>query len=149
MKVIHGMTRKLMICSIAILLTGLLFAVSNVSANDDTVVQTAGDVAYVSGGVGTESIDRLNVLAADFNLKLVFALTSGEYVSGAKVAITDANGKTLLEATSDGPWFLARLPRGNYQIVATLADKSLKRHVAVDPGKTRTVDFRWVAGQQP
>ena len=149
MKVIHGMTRKLMICSIAILLAGSLSTAYEASANDDAIVQAAGSVTYVSGGVGTESIDRLNVLAADFNLKLVFALTSGEYVSGAKVAITDANGKTLLEATSDGPWFLARLPRGNYQIVATLADKSLKRQVAVDPGKTRSVDFRWVAEQQP
>jgi hypothetical protein len=36
--------------------------------------------------VGTESIDRLGSLARDFNLKLLFAMTSGVYVSGVRVA---------------------------------------------------------------
>ena len=147
MKPIHRMSKRIMAYTFAALLAGSLTAVSGVSANDDAVVQTAGSVTYVSGGVGTESIDRLNALAADFNLKLVFALTSGEYVSGARVVIADAKGKTLLEATSDGPWFLAKLPSGNYRIVATLADKALNRQVSVGPGKTSTVDFRWGSGQ--
>ena len=42
------------------------------------LVQTTGGVSHVSGGVGTDSIDRLNALAGDFNLKLVFALKSGD-----------------------------------------------------------------------
>lgn len=147
MKPIHGMTRKLMARSFAALLVGTLSLALSVNASDDAV-QSAGSVTYVSGGVGTESIDRLNALARDFNLKLVFALTSGEYVSGVRVVITDAKGNTLLETTSDGPWFLARLPTGNYRIVATLADKSLNRQVSVSPGKNRTVDFRWNSGQQ-
>jgi len=148
MKPIRGLTKKLTAYSLAAFLAGSLAAVSGVSASDDAVVQTAGSVTYVSGGVGTESIDRLNALAADFNLKLVFALSSGEYVSGVRVAIADAKGTTVLEATSDGPWFLARLPNGNYQVVATHADKALKRPVSVGPGKIRTVDFRWASGQQ-
>ena len=149
MKPIRGLTKKLTAYSLAAFLAGSLAAVSGVSASDDAVVQTAGSVTYVSGGVGTESIDRLNALAADFNVKLVFAMTSGEYVSGVRVAIADAKGTTLLEATSDGPWFLAKLPNGNYQVIATLAGKALKRPVSVGPGKIRTVDFRWAYGQQP
>jgi len=147
MKPINGMTKKFMACSFAAFLVGSLSLVPSVNAGDDAVVQTSGSVTYVSGGVGTESIDRLNALAADFNLKLVFALTSGEYVSGARVVIADAKGKTLLEATSDGPWFLAKLTPGDYRIVATLADKALNRQVSIGPGKTRTVDFRWSSAQ--
>ena len=146
MKSIHGMTNKVLAYSLAAFLAGSLSFVSSVNADDDAVVRTAGNVNYVSGGVGTESIDRLNALAGDFNLKLVFALTSGEYVSGARVVIADAKGKTMLDATSDGPWFLAKLPNGSYHVVATLADKALKRQVSVGPGKIRTVDFRWGSG---
>ncbi len=114
-------------------------------AISDEAVQTAGRVSYVSGGVGTTSLDRLNALASDFNLKLVFALKSGEYVSSVSVSIADAAGKTLLDTTSEGPWFLAKLPAGNYQVVATFAGKAEKRTIAVGAEKRKTVDFRWSA----
>ena len=139
------MNSKLLSYSFAAVLTGSLSLFSVASANDDAVVQHSGNVSYVSGGVGTESIDRLNSQLSDFNLKLVFALNNGEYVSGVRVVIADMKGKTVLDTTSDGPWFLARLPMGSYQIVATLADQAVKRQVAVGSSKIRTVDFRWGA----
>ena len=148
MKPILDMAKTFMAYSFTAVMAGSLAAASGASANDDTTIQTAGTVTYVSGGVGTESIDRLNAVAAEFNLKLVFAMTTGEYVSGARVAIADANGKMLLETTAEGPWFLARLPNGNYRIVATLDDKALNRQVSIGPGKNRTVDFRWTTSQQ-
>jgi hypothetical protein len=127
---------------VAILL-GAASLVSAADANSDESVQTAGGVSYVSGGVGSASIDRLSSLAKDFNLKLVFALKSGDYVSGVKVTIADAAGKTLLDTTSEGPWFLTKLPAGNYQIVATLAGNAEKRTIAVGAEKLKTIDFRW------
>jgi hypothetical protein len=127
---------------VAIML-GVASLVTVANANGDESVQTAGGVSYVSGGVGTDSIDRLRSLSGDFNLKLVFAMNSGDYVSGVGVAIADAAGKTLLDTTSEGPWFLARLPAGNYQIVATFGGKAVKRQIAVGAAKLRTVDFRW------
>ena len=120
--------------------TAALVPVAN--ASSDEVVRTGG-VSYVSGGVGTDSIDRLSSLARDFNLKLVFAMKSGNYVSDVKVTIANAAGKTLLDTTSEGPWFLAKLPAGNYQIVATFAGNAEKRTIAVGAAKLRTVDFRW------
>ncbi len=114
-------------------------------ANSDESVQTAGRVSYVSGGVGTTSLDRLRSLAGDFNLKLVFALKSGDYVSSVNVTIADAAGKQLLDTTSEGPWFLAKLPAGNYQVVATFAGKAEKRTIAVGSEKLKTIDFRWGA----
>src|SRR5450759_542202 len=115
------------------------------SANSDEIVQTVGRVSYVSGGVGTDSVDRLSSLARDFNLKFVFALKSGEYVSGVKVTIADAAGKTLLDTTSEGPWFLTKLAVGNYQIVATFAGKAEKRTITVGAEKLKTIDFRWAS----
>jgi hypothetical protein len=115
------------------------------SANSDEIVQTVGRVSYVSGGVGTDSVDRLNSLARDFNLKLVFALKSGNYVTGVKVTIADAAGKQLLDTTSEGPWLLAKLPAGGYQISATFEGNAVNRKITVDAAKLRTIDFRWAA----
>ena len=110
---------------------------------DEEAVRSSGGISYVSGGVGGASTDRLSALAKDFNLKLVFALKSGDYVSGVDVTIADAAGKTLLKAKSEGPWFLTRLPAGNFKIAATLDGKTETRTVAVGAEKLRTVDFRW------
>jgi hypothetical protein len=125
----------------AVLLVPALVPIAN--AYSDEIVHTAGGVSYVSGGVGTTSIDRLSSLTKDFNLKLVFALKSGNYVSDVKVTIANAAGKTLLDTTSEGPWFLTKLPVGNYQIVATFAGNPEKRTIAVGTEKLKTIDFRW------
>ena len=115
------------------------------SVAGEAVVKTAGGVSYMSGGVGADSTDRLSVQAGDFNLKLVFAMNSGNYVSGVRVAIADAAGKTVLDTTSEGPWFLTKIPAGNYQVVATFAGNAVKRQVAVGGSALRTVDFRWAS----
>jgi hypothetical protein len=125
------------------ILTSAATLVPVTNANSDETVQTAGGVSYVSGGVGTTSIDRLSSLTKDFNLKLVFALKSGDYVSDVKVTIANAAGKTLLDTTSEGPWFLTKLPVGNYQVVAIFAGNAEKRTIAVGTEKLKTVDFRW------
>ena len=51
-------------------------------------------------------------MAKNYNLKLVFALFSEEYLSNLMVGIKDARGKLLLHTESNGPWFLANIPAG-------------------------------------
>ena len=114
MKRILDMKSKSLAHGLAAILLGSASLLPVASADNDGIVQTSGGVSYVSGGIGSESRDRLGSLARDFNLKLVFAMKSGEYVSGVRIAIADAAGKTLVDATSEGPWFLTRLPAGNY-----------------------------------
>ena len=60
-----------------------------------------------------------------------------------KVTIADAAGKTLLDTTSEGPWFLAKLPAGSYQVKATFEGNAVNRKITVDAAKLRTIDFRW------
>lgn len=117
------------------------------TATSDGIVQTPGGVSYASGGVGIDSIERLTALSSSFNLKLVFAMKSGDYVSNVKVAISDARGNTLLDTVSDGPWLLAKLAAGSYQIAATYGGTTEKRSVALGTGSLRTVDFRWASDQ--
>ena len=119
------------------ILLGAASLVLVANANSDEIVQTAGGVSYVSGGVGTASLDRLSSLSRDFNLKLVFALKSGDYVSDVKVTIANAAGKTLLDTMSEGPWFFTKLPMGNYQIIATFAGNAEKRTIALGAADQR------------
>ena len=142
MKPISTIKSALLACSIATIFFGSAsFALA--ANSTDTIVQTTGNVSYVSGGVGTESLDQLGAISSQFNLKLIFALKSGEYLSGVQVAITDAKGKSMLDTTSEGPWFMTRLPAGRYQVVATVAGKAEKRQVAVVGTNLKTIDFRW------
>ncbi len=88
-------------------------------AKGDTIVRAPSGVSYVSGGAGTESIDRLRSMEKDFNVKLVFAHDNGVYLADVDVTIVDASNKVLLETVSEGPWLLARLPAGTYQVTAS------------------------------
>jgi hypothetical protein len=146
MKRIICMKSKSLANAFAVILLGAaLLAPAAGPDSSDGIVKTVGSVSYVSGGIGLESRERLASLTRDFNLKLVFASTSGEYVSGVRVAIANAAGKTLLDATSEGPWLLARLPAGNYQIVATFGGNAVKRQTVVGAANLATIDFRWAS----
>ena len=122
-----------------------LAALAPVAGANDAIVQSTGGVTYVSGGVGAESIDQLSAIAKDFNLKLVFALKSGDYLSGVRVAIANTAGKSMLSTTTDGPWLLTKLPAGNYQIVATFAGTAVTRQIAVGAANLSVVDMRWAS----
>jgi hypothetical protein len=129
---------------LAALLVGsaMLLPLAGYSAEDD-VVKTSGTVTYVSGGVSDESLDHLKSMSSEFNLKLVFALNSGAFMSDVNVAISDSKGNSLLNTKSHGPWLLAKLPAGNYQVVATSSSGvSMTRSASVGAG-TKEVDFRW------
>ncbi len=144
MKRIPGMKyNSLTLCFAACLLSVASLAPAAYAA--DAIVQSAGNVKYVSGGVGADSIDQLNALSKDFNLKLVFAMNSGNYVSDVAVAITDPAGKTLLNTTSNGPWLLTRLPAGTYKIVATFAGTAVTRQTTVGATALSIVDMRWAS----
>lgn len=129
----------------ALFMGGVMMLSTGQAHGAEANVKTTGGIPHVSGGIGDDSIAKLESQARDYNLKLVFALQSGNYVTDVKVVIADARGKTLLDATSEGPWFFAKLPAGSFQIVATFEGKSVKRSVTVGKAKLQTVDFRWAA----
>ena len=115
------------------------------SAQSEEVVRAPSGVTYVTGGAGSEAVDLLKSMEKDFNLKLVFAEASGAYLSDVKVTIADASGSVVLDATSQGPLLMARLPPGSYRIDATFGGHPESRKVTVAAKKLITVDFRWAA----
>jgi hypothetical protein len=113
------------------------------SAKSEEVVHAPSGVTYVTGGVGSEAVDLLKSMEKDFNLKLVFANTSGAYLSDVKVAIVDASGHVVLDTTSEGPLLMAKLPAGAYRVDATFSGHPESRKIIVAGNKLVTVDFRW------
>lgn len=107
-------------------------------------VQTFGGVSYITGGIGLDESVAMKAAEKDFTLSLLFAQTKrGEFVSDVKVSIKDKTGKTVLEAMSDGPVLLARLPAGAYTVSADYDGKVLVRKVQVDAKGVTRSGFVW------
>jgi len=109
-----------------------------------TNLKSGNKVAYVSGGVGLEQRAQLAQNEKESNLKLVFTEPQGSYLSGIGVTVADRSGNVLIDTTTQGPWLLARLDPGSYQVKVTDSQGSQVR--AVNLGKDlRTVHFRLTA----
>jgi hypothetical protein len=105
-----------------------------------------GSITYVSGGFGIDERQAMDAVAKDYNLKLIFAEKgSGAYLADAKVSIVGMKGQKILDAVSNGPWFMARLPAGHYTITAAIEGKSLVRKATVTGGRHSQVRFYWPA----
>ena len=100
-------------------------------------------IPYVSGGIGLDEREALSAIASEYNLKIVFALKEGNYLADASVLIKDAQGKTVLDAVSDGPWFYARLPAGHYAVTATMMEKANTEKVQIKPAGQSVLHFYW------
>ena len=108
--------------------------------------KVAGQVHYVTGGVGQEEADAFRNAQRDYSLALEFGNNTkprAQFTAGVNVLIRDARGNTVLDAVSDGPFLLAKLPAGRYTIRATQNGKTLDRIATVAGGKSTHVAFLW------
>ncbi len=99
-------------------------------------------VSYAAGGVGVEERKIMEKMAHRFNLKLVFAVNKGDYLASVSVAIAKPTGEVLVNTVADGPWLLADLPNGTYEVTARCRHDKKVRQVKVNGG-LRTVMFHW------
>ena len=98
----------------------------------------------VSGGVSVNARDNMRAREQNANVKLVFALDTGNYVADVGVKVMDSRGNVVLDDVSQGPWVLARLPAGNYTATATYNGVAKTQKFTAGKGM-RTAQFRWPA----
>jgi hypothetical protein len=104
------------------------------------------DVYWVSGGVGIDEREEMVMALPDHNLKVLTAADkSGAFLSAVQVVVRDAAGRTALETSLDGPWLLARLPPGRYELVATYDGRSQTRTFTVPASGRREIFLYWAA----
>jgi hypothetical protein len=101
-------------------------------------------VPAVAGGIGLNARAMLSSEARpDHNVKLVFALNSGNYVADVDVEVTDGEGTTVIDGMSDGPWLYAKLPPGRYTAHATYNGRTVTKQFSVGSSGMREAHFRW------
>ena len=103
----------------------------------------AADVPYVSGGTGADEREGLLAKEKEYNLKIITAEKSGDYLAGVKVVIESARKERVLDATMEGPILLAKLAPGTYTVRATSERQTLAQTVIIPAQGLRQVDFRW------
>ena len=105
-----------------------------------------GAVRYVSGGIGHSEARAFEHARDRYPLSLEFALKAkprDEFTADVRVSIRNADGKVALLAMSQGPFLLAKLPAGIYDVKATHEGKTLERHVNVVEDKHAQLTFVW------
>ena len=101
-------------------------------------------VPVVTGGVGVDEREEMLLALPDYNLKVVTAARrSGEYLADVALEVRDATSKRVFGATLDGPWLLARLPPGGYELRVSFADRTQTTKVTVPAQGRRDAYFYW------
>jgi hypothetical protein len=115
------------------------------AARAEVATYRQNEISYVSGGAGTEERKELDAMADRYNLKVTMAISTGNYVGGAKVNVRDASGKTVLDVVADGPILLAALESGTYTVSADYNGKKMEKSASVAEGKQHEVMFTWTS----
>lgn len=92
-----------------------------------SVAVAAVAVALGAGLAAAKAVDSLSTgvgiaertVHKEYSVLLMFAEVKGPYLANIAVEIKDAEGKVVLDAPSVGPWLFAKLPAGDYKVVAT------------------------------
>lgn len=101
-------------------------------------------VPWLSGGVGEDERKAIMAAASGYNLKLEFANTDGSYLSDVDVLIRNAEGETVLNVVSSGPWLMTELPAGDYRVHARFGERTLAEAVSLSRQHVQTIVFnRW------
>ena len=106
-------------------------------------IQREGDVAYVSGGVGSDESAALKRAEHQWPLALRFTGPGADYLADVHVRIVGANNDEVLKADSRGPYMLVKLPPGHYAVHARYKDAEQTRRVDVGKAPGARADFHW------
>ncbi|MEO5736587.1 MAG: hypothetical protein ABIQ82_03915 [Variovorax sp.] len=126
----------------------LLGALSAQAANPP--IHFTNGIEYMSGGVGSDEAQFMETVSPRWAATLEFAVKDradkqgADFAANVMVQVRDASsGNALLNATSDGPFMLARLEPGRYEVEATLNGQTLKQELTVRAGMPSKATFVW------
>lgn len=111
-------------------------------------VQQADNIAYISGGIGSDEVAAIKAAARHYPLTIELAQasrTGGVFVADVDIAIRTAKGKKVFAANSSGPFMLVKLPPGSYRVEATLDGAARSQNVTIQARGSRHLTFVWPA----
>ena len=105
--------------------------------------QTVGGIAYITGGVTIDERQEMMAQRNNYSLLLKVAAKSGKYLGDSVVKITDQDGATVFECTTDGPWLLVDLPVGRYTVSATGLNITQSQKILISKKTRREITMYW------
>ena len=107
----------------------------------------SGEIPYISGGIGSDESDAIQLEAKKWPLMLQFSQIDekgwGSWVSGVMVRIVNSQNEEVFACKSDGPFLLLGLKPGEYLIGASYEGVSREKAVTVKAGKPEKVSIYW------
>lgn len=114
--------------------------------------KTYGNVSYITGGIGSDESNALKAELGKHPLSLTLASRidgKDVFLASVPVVVRDASGTVVLEATSEGPYLLADLPPGNYDVSASHKGEEKRGSAAISAGKPARLTFLWQGSATP
>ena len=107
-------------------------------------------IEYMSGGIGSDEAKLMETVAPRWPATFEFAIKDhkgAEFASDVRVTVRDSHGTVLLDnVESAGPFMVARLDPGTYEVEARLRGNTLRQTLQLKPGTPARVAFLWPAG---
>ena len=123
------------ILSATLAATSVIVASSALSANMDSFslppAMKLGSVSFISGGIGKDEAIAFQRDAKNFPLEMEFVMKDeprDAFLANVRVTIRNSAGRTVLNTVSQGPFLLATLPPGKYDVTADI-DGTVKHEV--------------------
>lgn len=128
----------------------LLGAFSSAQAAVNPPIYMTHGVEYMSGGIGSDEAQLMETVLPRWPAGFEFAIKDhkgAEFAANVHVTVRDSSGVALLDdVVSGGPFMVARLDPGNYEVEARLGSQVLKQQLRVPQGASAKVTFVWPAG---
>jgi hypothetical protein len=133
----------------AVLCSGALFAALSAHAVVNPPIHMTHGVEYMSGGIGSDEAQFMETVSPRWPATLEFAVkdhTRADFAADVRVTVRDQNARAVLDnVLSTGPFLVARLAPGRYEVEATLSTQTLKQELTVLPGAPTKTLLLWPA----
>ena len=106
----------------------------------------AGDVSYLTGGIGSSEAESMREAAKDYALEIVFVQKLKqleEFISDVKLQIQYSKKNNVFDVTTEGPFLLVNLPNGKYVITAEFNGDTKQQKVNIGAKKHQKIVFWW------
>jgi len=105
--------------------------------------QQAGNVLYVSGGIGDDELDAMKAQASQYNFRMINSDRTGHYAADTEVMIQGRDGGEVLHLQDAGPLLYVRLPPGSYKVTASNSGQQQAKNIKVSASMPTNVHLIW------
>lgn len=113
-------------------------------------IHMVNGIEYMSGGISSDEAALMKSVSPRWPATFEFAVKDGghsDFAADVAVTVRDASGRAVLDRIkAGGPFMVARLDPGHYEVEATLAGQTLKQQMDIHAGAGTHALFVWPAG---